>query len=400
MVPFAASSSPLTGTPLSSRPSSTDPLKGNPESRANGSLSVNYLPTKFSSSLLVPPGGPRRRRHAKGGPKRGGGVGAFKEGEARMPSAAEEDYDGVDLSHVRELGQRKMKWNKFKWTLLAANTLLTIYALASLIGLLLTWFAILPSSSIILVGNRTELVLSTVFSAVALLTSLIGYAGILLNNRSFLAVYTFMLWIVFALLVAPGYITYKRRQLNLDGKINLQWSRMLPPSSRLVVQNHLGCCGYYSPFVEATTSQMCYSRSVLPGCKLQYLHFQRKALGLWYTFSFSIVPVHLLVIVAGLLCSNHVTYRFGKGMMPKAYRLSSGSVGVIMASYATQLADQYGADVASDVMSRSRSNLKLGMKDMPIASSSAVAGSRPNYDTVGGPRAPPSPDGIDHTRRD
>ncbi|KAF9022392.1 hypothetical protein BDZ89DRAFT_204470 [Hymenopellis radicata] len=145
---------------------------------------------------------------------------------------------------------------------------------------------------------------------------------------------------------------------------------------------------------------MCYARSVLPGCKLEYLHFQRRVLALWYTYAFSIVPVHLVVIVASLLCSNHVTYRFGKGMMPKAYRLSSGAVGVIMESYANQLADEYGPDLASDVMSRSRSNLKLGMKDMPIASTSAAAGSGSSYDTVGGPRAPPSPDGIDHSRRD
>jgi hypothetical protein len=34
------------------------------------------------------------------------------------------------------------------------------------------------------------------------------------------------------------------------------------------------------------------------------------------------------------LCSNHVTYRFGKGMMPKAYRLSMNSMAVIMDNYA------------------------------------------------------------------
>lgn len=54
----------------------------------------------------------------------------------------------------------------------------------------------------------------------------------------------------------------------------------------------------------------------------------------WYTAIFSIVPVHILIMVAGLLCSNHVTYRFGKGMMPKAYRLSMNSMAVIMENYA------------------------------------------------------------------
>ncbi|KAJ7719586.1 hypothetical protein B0H16DRAFT_1739291 [Mycena metata] len=40
-------------------------------------------------------------------------------------------------------------------------------------------------------------------------------------------------------------------------------------------------------------------------------------------------------MAAGLLCSNHVTYRFGKGMMPKAYRLSREAMAVIMEQYAS-----------------------------------------------------------------
>jgi hypothetical protein len=40
------------------------------------------------------------------------------------------------------------------------------------------------------------------------------------------------------------------------------------------------------------------------------------------------------IILAALLCSNHVTYRFGKGMMPKAYRLSREAMAVIVAGYA------------------------------------------------------------------
>jgi len=69
------------------------------------------------------------------------------------------------------------------------------------------------------------------------------------------------------------------------------------------------------------------------------------------------------VIITGLLCSNHITFRFGKGMMPKAYRLSMNSMAVIMDNYANQLAEQYGPDVASDVLNRSRSN--LGLESMP-----------------------------------
>ena len=86
--------------------------------------------------------------------------------------------------------------------------------------------------------------------------------------------------------------------------------------------------------MEATISQTCYARSVLPGCKFGYLVFERVVLKRWYLVSFALVPFHLLITTAGLLCSNHVTYRFGKGMMPKAYRLSVTSMAIIMDNYA------------------------------------------------------------------
>ena len=96
----------------------------------------------------------------------------------------------------------------------------------------------------------------------------------------------------------------------------------------------LDCCGYFSPFIEATTSNTCYARSTLPGCKSRYLKFERKVLKNWYIAAFAIVPAHLAIIVTALLCANHVTYRFGKGLMPKRYRLDAASMAVIMDEYA------------------------------------------------------------------
>jgi hypothetical protein len=212
---------------------------------------------------------------------------------------------------------------------------LTFYSLCSLIICLLIWFDVWSHADVVRVGNRPELVVSTLAATMGIFTATLGWAGIMMNNRSFLAVYTFLLWIAFIFLLVPGYLTYKRHTFNLEGKINAQWSRDLGADGRLRIQNQLSCCGYFSPFVEATVSQTCYARSMLPGCKLDYLRFERKVLRKWYTTVFSIVPVHIVIIVAGLLCSNHVTYRFGKGMMPKAYRLSMTSMAVIMDNYAT-----------------------------------------------------------------
>ncbi|KAH7928306.1 hypothetical protein BV22DRAFT_210573 [Leucogyrophana mollusca] len=351
------------------------------------SLSVNYLPSKFSGALLSPSA---RRRKGKGSdpiePKRGGGREAFKSGEARMPAEGDEDYDGVtggwfggkEGGHTRP----RMRWNKFKWALFAGNLVLSAYALCGLIFCLLTWFDVFEHADIVRVGNRTELILSTAAAALATVTSVIGWAGIMLNNRSFLAVYTFVLWGCFALLVTPGYLTYKQRTFNLEGKINAQWSRDLGAEGRLRIQNRLHCCGYFSPFVEATVSQTCYARSVLPGCKEAYLVFEKRVLDLWYTIAFSLVPLQIAIMLIGLLCSNHVTYRFGKGMMPKAYRLSMNSMAVIMDNYANQLAEQYGSDVASDIMARSRSNLHVDTLSYTPGSGTTTSHGGGRYDSI------------------
>jgi len=291
---------------------------------------------------------------------RGGGVAAFRANAARMPGEGDEDYDGVDLRPGQLLPNRRLRWTRFKVILFFANTVLSVYSLCALVFTLLTYFRTLKDAPILLVSHPTELALSTLAASVTLFTALLGWPGILLNNRPFLAVYTLLLWVSFGLLVVPGYLTYKKRNLNLDGKVNQQWSQELGAQGRLTIQNLLGCCGYFNPFVEATVSTTCYARSTLPGCKTAYLAFESKALERWYAVSFGLVPVHIAIIVAGLLCSNHVTYRFGKGMMPKAYRLSREAMAVIVERYAAQLAEQYGEDAAMNMLAASTSNLHSG----------------------------------------
>nr|GAT51110.1 predicted protein [Mycena chlorophos] len=339
--PFADSAS------ASSRSSSPGP---NADAGSVVSLQINYLPTKFSNPLI------RRRRgtDASGQAllKRGGGVDAFRAGEPRMPGSNDDNYDGLEFGPK---ATRRAKWNRFKWVLVFSNSVYTIISLAALVFIITAWLDVWAHADVVRVGNRTELVLTTLAASVALLTSLIGWAGIVMNNRGFLAVYTFFLWIAFALLVTPGYLTYKRYAFNLEGKVNKQWSEDLGDGGRLRIQNQLHCCGYFSPFVEATVSQTCYARSILPGCKESYWFFERSLLHRWFVAVFSLVPVNIGAIVAGLLCSNHVTYRFGKGRMPKAYRMSEKSMAIVVGAYAQQLADQYGADMAEEMMGRSYS---------------------------------------------
>jgi hypothetical protein len=90
------------------------------------SLTVNYLPTKFS----LPHSAGVHKRKGKGAigtaevPKRGGGREAFRTGEARMPGEGDEDYDGV---MPRQSGKTKprLRWNKFKWALFLTNTIVS-----------------------------------------------------------------------------------------------------------------------------------------------------------------------------------------------------------------------------------------------------------------------------------
>ncbi|KAG6816990.1 hypothetical protein H0H87_001058, partial [Tephrocybe sp. NHM501043] len=389
-----SSYAPFSGSGIAHNRDSTDP--------SGVSLTVNYLPSKFSTTLLTPAGSStRKRKSGRGGidplvPKQGGGVEAFRSGEARMPGQGDDDYDGVHGKFFgKESGKKRLRWNRFKWILFFANLILMIYSLVALVFCLLTWFNVWHHADIVRVGMRTELVLSTLAASIGVFTSVVGWAGILLNNRSFLAIYTFLLWITFAFLVVPGYVSYRRQAFNLEGKTNAQWSRALGADGRARIQTQLECCGYFSPFVEATVTQTCYARSVLPGCKQPYIEYARMVLTRWYAAAFILVPVHIVVIVTGLLCSNHVTYRFGKGMMPKAYRLSLSSMAVIMDNYANQLAEQYGSEVASEILARSRSNLQLDkMQKMPYNSTSAsgaYTAQHPvyhaKYDSVGG-RAP------------
>ncbi|KAL6307834.1 hypothetical protein BKA93DRAFT_727107 [Sparassis latifolia] len=339
------------------------------------SLSINYVPSRFSSAVLS--GGPKRRKNWKVGvedvhlPKLGGGREAFRSNEPRMAAEGEDDDDVVPLPGGRT--RPRMRWNRFKWILFISNTIFTVYAFAGLISCLFIWFNGWDKTDIIRVGNTTELIISTVAAAVGVFTAVVGWSGIVLNNRSFLAVYSVLLWVVFALLVTPGYITYKQRTFNLQAKLNAQWSRDLGMDGRLRIQNQLGCCGFFSPFVEATVSQTCYARSILPGCKSPYLNYERTILKRWYEAVFILVPFQILVMVVALLCSNHITYRFGKGMMPKAYRLDMNSMAVIMENYANQLAEQYGGDTASELINRSGSSLKL---DVPSSSTSSFYGGK------------------------
>lgn len=176
------------------------------------------------------------------------------------------------------------------------------------------------------VADYDILVLITVSSALLLLTFLIGITGTILNSRPILAIYAFLLWPAFASVLAIGYTGYKRSTFALDRKLNLAWSQWYTPLERLIIQNTLHCCGFYNPMHEVTPSKMCYVRTSLPGCKAKLWAFEKTNLKRIWIVAFSVVPLHIVNIFVALCCANHVTVRFGKGIMPKRYRLKGEDV--------------------------------------------------------------------------
>ena len=176
------------------------------------------------------------------------------------------------------------------------------------------------------VADYDLLVLLTLSASILLLTGCIGLTGALLNSRPLLAMYALLLWPALFALLAVGYPAYKRYAFALDRKLSLAWSEYYTPLGRRIVQDALGCCGFYNALHAAAPGARCYPRTSLPGCKGALWRFERTNLAAVWSAVFALVPVHILNIFVALLCANHVTRTFGKGITPKRYRLRGEDV--------------------------------------------------------------------------
>ncbi|CCM03732.1 uncharacterized protein FIBRA_05878 [Fibroporia radiculosa] len=218
------------------------------------------------------------------------------------------------------------RWSLHKWCLLFSVCTLLVYGVAGLVCAISTWFRTWELASVMYVADNDILMLITFASSIILLTFIVGISGTVLNSRPILAVYAVLLWPAFLAILAIGYTSYHRYAFALDRKLNLAWSQWYTPVGRLVIQDTLRCCGYYDSLHEATPSKQCYPRTPLPGCKGKLYRFERENLATIWSAAFALVPVHIMNIMISLLCANHVTRIFGKGIMPKQYWLSGADV--------------------------------------------------------------------------
>ncbi|EJD50891.1 hypothetical protein AURDEDRAFT_57877 [Auricularia subglabra TFB-10046 SS5] len=217
-------------------------------------------------------------------------------------------------------------WTTSKWTLLLSIITVFSYGIVGFTLTLLTWYQAFEHADVFYVTNFDIIVFLLFATLLVLVTSIIGMTGTLLSSRPILAFYAMLLFPAFVSLLIPAYAAYKRANFSLDRKLNLAWSQWWTDRSRLVVQNSLHCCGYYTPLHQAVYSSKCYPRVPLHGCKSALLAYEGRALRKLYTTLFALAPLHIVNMVVALLCANHVTSTFGKGLTPKHYRLTAADV--------------------------------------------------------------------------
>jgi Tetraspanin family len=176
------------------------------------------------------------------------------------------------------------------------------------------------------VADNDILILITLACSILLFTALLGFTGTLLNSRPILALYALLLWPSLASILAVGYVGYKRSAYALDHKLSRAWSQWYTELGRLMIQDSLRCCGFYTALHDAAPSGRCYPRSALPGCKGRLYRFEKANLGMIWSAAFGVSVLHLVNIFMALLCANHITERFGMGITPKQYRLDGWDV--------------------------------------------------------------------------
>ncbi|TBU37111.1 hypothetical protein BD309DRAFT_1065929 [Dichomitus squalens] len=253
----------------------------------------------------------------------------------RPRALANESWLGPGASSVSTSGRtdegglgidRPARWTPHKWCLVASVCTVLVYGSAGLVCAILTWFGAWKGADVAYVASYDLLVLLTLASSVLLLAALTGLSGALLNSRPLLALYALLLWPAFLALLLAAYPAYKRSAYALDRKLSRAWSEYYTPLGRLAIQDALHCCGFLTAAHDAAPSALCYPRTPLPGCKGALWRFQRAWLRTLCGALFALVPLHVLNILVALLCANHVTRTFGKGITPRRYRLSAEDV--------------------------------------------------------------------------
>ncbi|KAF9533289.1 hypothetical protein CPB83DRAFT_890385 [Crepidotus variabilis] len=218
------------------------------------------------------------------------------------------------------------KWAPAKICLVASVSVVFVYGTALLILASMTWFNAWPNAGVMTVADYDILVVITLSACFLVFTAMTGISGTFLDSRPILAVYTLLMLPNLILILAVGYISYKRVTFNLDSKLNLAWLRLYSVPGKQAIQDTLHCCGFYNSMHDPSPSKRCYLRSPLSGCRDSLFDFEHEKLTMLYQVAFAMAALHLVNLLIALLSSNHVNRRFGKGLTPRGYLLNREDV--------------------------------------------------------------------------
>ncbi|KAF9438816.1 hypothetical protein BGZ76_004415 [Entomortierella beljakovae] len=299
--------------------------------RPNSEIQDNYTNQRLGSGFpiagLVPPASPMA--NSFNGSSSGGGnsPSSIQRFSKNNSSLGDFDYNMTQsnltldgLEHRWHAYQSKMKrryaevpfyrrWTKSKWMLLLSSILLLGYSVA-IVVIMVGYLTQRLEHSPVIMEFHYKIIYVGLFAGIGgILSALVGLYGTIRENRIWLSIYTTILWPVFALFVAAGYIAFKRSHNHLRSHLRDEWIHYTR-EQRLLVQRNLKCCGLQTPSWYAEYDLRCFPMTVLPGCQHKYTIFEGDFLETVWTVSFSILPVQLFVMVAALLCSNHVDGMF------------------------------------------------------------------------------------------
>ncbi|KAF9328285.1 hypothetical protein BG006_008514 [Podila minutissima] len=239
-----------------------------------------------------------------------------------------QDDGRLQLEQERQYHRKRIlwTWTRSKVVLLLANTLLLGYSIAWTLVMTMSWKGAawtkpFLDSGIMMIANRKLLLLMMAAAPFGIFVALIGFVGLLSQNRKVLSIYTILLWPLFGLITAVGYICYRRLHVSLYQKLKFSWINEYSRDDRLVIQNALSCCGFRSLGDYPSYDLHCFPRAPLPACENRFIQYQQDLLSTASSAAFILVPVQLVVMVTALLCSNHVDhlYRSAYPITPKLY---------------------------------------------------------------------------------
>ncbi|KAG0290952.1 hypothetical protein BGZ96_005605 [Linnemannia gamsii] len=197
-------------------------------------------------------------------------------------------------------------WTRSKWVLLFSAVLLLGYSgalFAVSLGYMLGHF---EYSAVVMEFHSNLIYLAMGGSILGMICALVGLIGIFKENRIWLSWYTIVLWPVFAIYISVGYIAFRRAKNHLRVHLKDEWIHSYSREQRLLVQRQLKCCGFQDPTYFGEYDLRCFPMINLPGCLHKYNLYEDKVLTTAWTISFSLAPVQLFVMIAALMCSNHV----------------------------------------------------------------------------------------------